>query len=80
MTLENLMKRYGTSITALALAGAITLSIAPTASAQSSVELGGSSVNAAIDEVTKPVADPIIGYLSSTASCLLYTSPSPRDS
>lgn len=64
------MKRYGTSITALALAGAMTLSIAPHASAQSSygAEIAGSSINAAIDEVTKPVADPLIGYLSATAT------------
>ena len=64
------MKRCGTSITALALAGAITLSIAPNATAQSSVggELAGSSINAAIEEVAAPVANPVIDYLSSTAT------------
>lgn len=67
------MKRYGTSITALAVAGAMTLSIAPNASAQQSsinAELAGSSVNAvngAIERAAGPLAEPIIDQLSSNA-------------
>lgn len=71
------MKRYGTSITALAVAGALTLSIAPNATAQTSTdaEFGGSSiegaaearVNEAIVKVSEPVLDPVSEALAVTA-------------
>lgn len=64
------MQRHASSITALAVAGALAMSIAPHAAAQSSVngEVAGSSVNAAVDKLASPVLDPIAEGLSSTAT------------
>ena len=71
------MQRHATSLTALAVAGAMAIAITPTASAQSSdgaangsvsAEVSGSSVNALVDTLTSPVLDPIANGLSSTAT------------
>ena len=67
------MQRHATSLTALAVAGAMAIAITPNASAQSSdgsvsAEVSGSSVNAAVDTLTSPVLDPITEGMSSTAT------------
>lgn len=67
------MQRHATSLTALAVAGAMAIAITPNASAQSSdgsvsAEVSGSSVNAVVDALTSPVLDPIAEGLSSTAT------------
>ena len=63
------MQRHTTSLTALAVAGAMAIAITPNASAQSSdgsvsAEVSGSSVNAAVDTLTSPVLDPITEGMS----------------
>ena len=64
------MKRHALPITALALAGALTITTAPSATAQSSVgaQVDGSSVNTAIENLTNPILDPIAEGLSSSAA------------